>query len=67
MRILFVGDVFGSPGRLAVEARLGGLRDELGIVLDFSGVEQQSLAHFTNDAGNHVEIDVRPAATLTLP
>ncbi len=31
MRILFVGDVFGAPGRRAVEARLPGLREELGI------------------------------------
>jgi len=29
MRILFVGDVFGSPGRRAVESRLPGLREEL--------------------------------------
>ena len=29
MRILFVGDVFGAPGRRAVEDRLPGLRDEL--------------------------------------
>jgi 2',3'-cyclic-nucleotide 2'-phosphodiesterase len=29
VRILFVGDVFGSPGRRALEERLGGLRDEL--------------------------------------
>ena len=40
---------------------------KLGIVRDLSGVEQQSLAHYTNDAGNHVELEVRPAATLTLP
>src|SRR5215471_4790956 len=31
MRILFVADVFGSPGRRAVEARLPGLREELGV------------------------------------
>ncbi|HEX4521000.1 MAG TPA: TIGR00282 family metallophosphoesterase [Gaiellaceae bacterium] len=30
MRILFVGDVFGAPGRRAIEARLPGLREELG-------------------------------------
>jgi len=30
MRILFLADVFGPPGRAAVEARLQGLRDELG-------------------------------------
>jgi metallophosphoesterase (TIGR00282 family) len=29
LKILFVGDVFGSPGRRAVEARLPALRDEL--------------------------------------
>src|SRR5919109_1392328 len=30
MRILFIGDVFGPPGRRAVETRLPALRDELG-------------------------------------
>ena len=30
MRIVFVADVFGPPGREAVEARLPGLREELG-------------------------------------
>ncbi len=29
MRILFLGDVFGAPGRRAVESRLHGLREEL--------------------------------------
>lgn len=31
MRILFLADVFGPPGRAAVETRLPGLREELGI------------------------------------
>src|SRR5437868_13818790 len=31
MRILFVADVFGVPGRRALEDRLPGLRDELGV------------------------------------
>ena len=31
MRILVVGDVFGAPGRLAIESRLGRLREELGV------------------------------------
>ena len=30
MRILFVADVFGAPGRRAIETRLPGLRSELG-------------------------------------
>jgi len=31
MRILFIGDVVGRPGRTAVEERLAGLRAELGV------------------------------------
>src|SRR3954449_5367140 len=31
MRILFLADVFGSPGRNAVEERLPELREELGV------------------------------------
>jgi 2',3'-cyclic-nucleotide 2'-phosphodiesterase len=31
VRILVVGDVFGAPGRLAIESRLGRLREELGV------------------------------------
>jgi 2',3'-cyclic-nucleotide 2'-phosphodiesterase len=31
MRILFVADVFGAPGRRAVETRLPSLREELGV------------------------------------
>ena len=33
MRIVFVADVFGPPGREAVESRLPGLREELGAAL----------------------------------
>ena len=36
----------------------------LGQVLDLSRVERQTLARYTNDAGNHVLLEVRPAATL---
>jgi hypothetical protein len=38
----------------------------LASVIDLSRIEQQSLAQFTNDAGNHVALVVRPAATLSL-
>jgi hypothetical protein len=40
---------------------------KLGRVLDFSGVEQQSLSHYTPDAGNHVAIQAHPAASLSVP
>jgi hypothetical protein len=40
---------------------------KLGILLDFSRVEAQALARYTQDAGNHVEIEVQPAAALSTP
>jgi hypothetical protein len=39
---------------------------KLGIVVDLSNVERQALARYTNDAGNHVSVEVRPAASLVL-
>ena len=38
----------------------------LGAVVDLSRVEKQALARYTNDAGNHVSIELRPAASLVL-
>jgi murein DD-endopeptidase MepM/ murein hydrolase activator NlpD len=37
---------------------------KLGNVVDVSSVERQALARFTQDAGNNVSLEVRPAATL---
>jgi metallophosphoesterase (TIGR00282 family) len=42
MRILFIGDVFGTPGRRAIEDRLPHLRAELGI--DFCVVNGENAA-----------------------
>jgi metallophosphoesterase (TIGR00282 family) len=42
VRILFVGDVFGTPGRRAVESRLPSLRTELGV--DFCIVNGENAA-----------------------
>ena len=38
----------------------------IGAVADLATVERQALARYTNDAGNHVSIELRPAATLVL-
>jgi len=38
----------------------------LGRVVDLAKVEKMALAEHTQDAGNHVTVEVRPAATLTL-
>jgi hypothetical protein len=40
---------------------------KVGSIADFSKVEKQKLAHYTRDQGNHVTIEVRPAATSILP
>jgi hypothetical protein len=37
---------------------------KIGIVIDLSRAEKQALADVTNDPGNHVTIEVRPAANL---
>jgi hypothetical protein len=52
---------------LTVGATVVAAKTRLGAVIDLSHVERQSLARYTQDAGNHVTIEVRPAATLSLP
>jgi hypothetical protein len=42
-------------------------RSKLGTVLELSRLERQALARFTQDAGNHVSLEVHAAPTLTLP
>jgi hypothetical protein len=52
---------------LTVGSSLAAGTSKLGLLLDFSRVEEQALARYTQDAGNHVEIEVRPAAALATP
>jgi hypothetical protein len=49
---------------LAVGASVTAAASRLGEVVDFSRVEKQVLARYTNDKGNHVLLEVRPAAAL---
>lgn len=51
---------------LTVGSSVAAATSRLGTVLDFSAVERQALAHYTQDAGNHVTLTVRPAAALGL-
>ena len=37
---------------------------KLGRVADLATIEQQALARYTNDAGNHVTVELRPAPVL---
>jgi hypothetical protein len=39
---------------------------QIGVVADLSQVERQALARYTNDSGNHVSVELRPAASLVL-
>jgi hypothetical protein len=40
---------------------------KIGTIIDFSHVEKQALARYTQDAGNHVSFEVHLAATLANP
>ena len=51
---------------LTVGSMLTSGTSKIGAVLDFSGVEKLALARYTRDAGNQVEIEVHPAASLPL-
>jgi hypothetical protein len=52
---------------LAVGATLSASVSKLGQILDLSKVEQQALARYTNDEGNHVLLEVHQASTLQGP
>jgi hypothetical protein len=41
-------------------------RSKIGSVIDLSGVEKQTLARVTHDAGNHVTIEVKPAPSIPI-
>jgi murein DD-endopeptidase MepM/ murein hydrolase activator NlpD len=49
---------------LTVGAMVTAGASKLGTVIDFSRVEVQPLSRYTNDAGNHVLVEVHPSATL---
>ena len=50
---------------LTVGSAIAASSTKVGRVVDLSGVEKQALAGYTQDAVNHVSIELRPAATLT--
>ena len=52
---------------LTVGSTVAASNTKVGRVIDLSRVEKQALARFTQDAGNHVALEVRPAATISLP
>jgi hypothetical protein len=61
--IVSISHVKADPS-LAVGAMLTADASKIGTVLDFSNVEHQALSRYTNDAGNHVLVEVHPSPTL---
>ena len=64
--VVSVSQIAVDPS-LVVGASVNASSSKLGRVLDFSKIERQALASHTNDAGNHVLVEVHPAATLQVP
>ena len=52
---------------LTVGSAVAASISKVGTVVDFSRVERQALARYTQDAGNHVSVEIHPAATLAVP
>ena len=52
---------------LTVGSTVAASISKVGTMIDFSDVERQALARYTNDAGNHVSAEVHPATTLATP
>jgi hypothetical protein len=63
--VVSVSNLTADPS-LRVGAMVTAGSSKLGVVEDLSKVETQALAHYTNDSGNHVLIEVHPAATLDI-
>jgi murein DD-endopeptidase MepM/ murein hydrolase activator NlpD len=61
--VVSVSHIAADPS-LRLGSMLTADASKLGVVLDFSRVEKEALSQYTNDAGNHVLIEVRPSATL---
>ena len=55
-----------SEQRQDLDMRRMVFAQRFGAVADLAKIERQALARYTNDAGNHVSIELRPAATLVL-
>jgi hypothetical protein len=52
---------------LTVGSSVVAATSKIGTVIDLSSVEQEALARYTRDAGNHVSVEVRQAASLGSP
>jgi hypothetical protein len=63
--VVSVSNIAADPS-LTVGASVTAGSTKLGTLIDLAKVETQTLARYTNDAGNHVLVEVHPAATLAI-
>ena len=63
--VVTVGNIAVDPS-LAVGSTVTLGSSKLGELIDLSRVETQTLARYTNDAGNHVLVEVHPAVSLSV-
>jgi hypothetical protein len=63
--VVTVSNLAADPS-LSVGSLVTSGSSKLGELLDLSRVQKQELARYTNDAGNHVLVEVHPAATAEL-
>ena len=61
--VVTVTQLIADPA-LTVGTSVASGATKLGRVVDLAAVERQALAQYTNDAGNHVTVEVRAAPTL---
>jgi hypothetical protein len=64
--VVSLRNVEPDPG-LTVGSTVASSRTKIGHVIDLSSVETSALAAHTQDRGQHVHLEVRPAVNLTLP
>ena len=62
--VVAVSQLTADPSLTVGSAVVSGTT-KLGTVVDLASVEQQALAKYTNDGGNHVAIEVRAAPVVT--
>ena len=62
--VVAISQLKPAPGLTVGSAIVSGAT-KIGTVVDLARVEQQALAQYTNDGGNHVTIEVRAAPVVT--
>lgn len=64
--VVSIANVEVDPA-LSVGSAVTAARTRIGGLVDLAEVEHAALAEFTQDSGQHVHLEVRPAANLSLP